>query len=138
MDVKSSPVYFYVQRTSEWFTPNAPISFDRELLNIGNAMNLATGVFTAPKGGTYHFDFSYVKTSSESDGYGAVRLDLNGNQVASSFDRLIGLSAQSLHSTLSLKAGDRVSLSIYAGSLYDDSTPSTDFTGWLVEEELVI
>ena len=39
VDVKSSPVYFYVQRKAHFNTPKTPIPFDSEILNIGGAMN---------------------------------------------------------------------------------------------------
>ena len=58
------------------------IPFDREVTNVGNAMNLTSGIFTAPKSGTYFFVFSGVK----SDGNGSqlfVSLMLNGYLVAS-------------------------------------------------------
>ena len=46
VDVKSSPVYFYVQRKAHFNTPKTPIPFDSEILNIGGAMNLTSGKFT--------------------------------------------------------------------------------------------
>ena len=58
VDVKSSPVYFFfVQRSVNGFnTAGTPIPFDTEGLNVGGAMNLASGIFTAPRDGEFmHF-----------------------------------------------------------------------------------
>ena len=50
-DVKSAPVHFYVQRNSNFYTTGTPIPFDLALVNEGNALDLATGKFTAPRNG---------------------------------------------------------------------------------------
>ena len=52
LDVKSSPVYFYVQRNTNFETKGTPIPFDVEILNVGGAMNSTSGKFTAPRNGT--------------------------------------------------------------------------------------
>ena len=43
VDVKLSPVYFYVQKWKGFNTAKTPIPFDVEILNIGGAMNLTLG-----------------------------------------------------------------------------------------------
>ncbi|KAI9563444.1 C1q and tumor necrosis factor-related protein 2 [Daphnia sinensis] len=43
-DVKTTPVYFSVQRTSRFNTTNVPIPFDLAKSSIGGAMNLTTGI----------------------------------------------------------------------------------------------
>ena len=48
-DVKSSPVYFYVKKTTDFVTEDVPIPFELERLNVGNAMNAVSGIFTAPR-----------------------------------------------------------------------------------------
>ena len=40
VDVKSSPVYFYVQRYAHFNTAKTPIPFDVEKLNVGGALDL--------------------------------------------------------------------------------------------------
>jgi hypothetical protein len=52
-DVKSAPVHFYVKRESDLDTENTPIPFDVAVVNEGNAMDLTTGIFTAPWPGIY-------------------------------------------------------------------------------------
>lgn len=47
LDVKTSEVHFYVQRTSSFSMNDAIIIYDRVVLNVGEAMNMITGTFTA-------------------------------------------------------------------------------------------
>ena len=113
------------------------IPFDIEVINVGNAMNLTSGIFTAPKSGTYFFVFSGVK----SDGSQLfVSLMLNGYQVASTTaynnygSNMISLS---IVSTLTLEADDEVSLTLIGYSLFEDAGRRyTQFTGILLQEEL--
>jgi len=48
LEVKSQPVIFFVQRSSNFALTNVVLPFEREILNVGGAMNTAEGVFTAP------------------------------------------------------------------------------------------
>ena len=41
-------------------TTETPIPFDLEVVNDGNAMDLASGIFTAPRTGIYFF-FSFTR-----------------------------------------------------------------------------
>ncbi len=52
------PVYFYVQRGTNFNLTNTPIQFELVVNNVGNAMNVDTGIFTAPVTGTYFFSVS--------------------------------------------------------------------------------
>jgi C1q-related factor len=53
VDVKSSPVYFHVQRNSTYDIAGITIPFLIERLNVGRGMNISSGIFTAPKSGIY-------------------------------------------------------------------------------------
>jgi len=79
IDVKSSPVQFHVQRKTSFSTLNTPIPFEIERLNVGRAMDLASGIFTAPKAGIYYFVFSCLKQPSTT--YMSVFLRLNGVNI---------------------------------------------------------
>ena len=64
MDVKIQSVHFFVKRsTTNFELTNVVIPFDIERLNVEGAMNLATGVFTVPLDGIYHFEFPALKYS---------------------------------------------------------------------------
>ncbi len=62
VNVKSELIHFYVQRETSFQRTgeDEPIPFEIDVVNDGNAMDLTTGIFTAPKTGTYFFDFSAV------------------------------------------------------------------------------
>ena len=109
-------------------------------LNVGNAMNAATGIFTAPKPGTYFFSFSGRGVSNS---FILPRLFLNDNVIGTGCsDTVSGDSPTfTLQSTLQLNAGDQVSLKFSNGRngyLYDNGDHFTHFTGWLLQENLVL
>jgi len=147
-DIKSVPTYFYVQRNTAFSTINVPIPFQVSRLNIGNAMSLSTGKFTAPVRGTYFFSFTGhagFPTSSSLLSLG-VGLYVNGNYIGWGFveerDTVIWQETPlTLQSTLKLQKGDQVWLQIKlisAGvSLYDNGEIWTHFSGYILGEELV-
>ena len=143
VDVKSSPVYFYVQRNTN-FSSGGPIPFQVERLNIGNAMNLSSGKFTAPRAGIYSFSFTgwvyFPPSSSRLSLY--VGMYFNDNLIGRGEADEVGTVSQydtvSLQSTLNLQAGDEIWVQISLMSirtyLHDDGYHYTHFTGWLLEE----
>ncbi|XP_046637840.1 uncharacterized protein LOC124316133 isoform X1 [Daphnia pulicaria] len=148
-DVKSAPVHFYVQRNSDFNTTNTPIPFDLALVNEGDAMDLTSGKFTAPRPGIYFFSFAGVGHLNDSPpAWFYSFLYLNGNRIGMSFVKeengtVDQYSPFTQQSTLNLKKGDRVWVEIsYSGSdsyLYDLSMNHhlTHFTGFMLEEEIV-
>jgi hypothetical protein len=110
-------------------------------------MDLTTGKFTAPRPGIYFFSFTgVVRLYSSSFAWFYSRLYLNGNLIGSSHVHenngpVDQLSPVTLQSTLNLKKGDRVWVTIdYTGSstyLADNSYHQTHFTGFMLEEETV-
>jgi len=137
-DIVSSAVQFYVQRNANWETLNTPMTFQVERLNVGNAMNLGSGVFKTPKAGTYSFSFSGVRYGSSSLPQGYVQLRLNGNTIGTDSLGTAGSYASSIGVILKLKVGDEITVLLVGGSMYDDSAHYTHFTGILLEEDLVI
>jgi hypothetical protein len=105
-------------------------------LNIGGAMDLATGVFTAPVNGRYFFSFSAHSWTTTNEG-NRIRLRVNGVIVGRSFspEKQYNLP---ISATLDLKRGDRVDVFLYGGSLWDNNSFYTQFSGILLEEDLVI
>ena len=69
-----------MQRDKHFDTLKTPIPFDEEILNIGGAMNLTSGKFTAPRDGIYAFAFTgNVLLYSSSSLY--VYMHLNGISI---------------------------------------------------------
>ena len=133
-DVKTAAgVYFYVTRNSTYTSTSSVIPYEVEHLNIGGAMHLATGVFTAPADGRYHFTFT--GRSYSKDGWNSIQLRLNGSNIAvagtASSHNNMPLSA-----TLNLKKGDQVDTFLFAGVLRDDLWRYTHFSGILIEEDI--
>jgi hypothetical protein len=149
-DVKSLPVYFYVQRNNSFpNVTNIPLTFDTAKLNVGDAMDLSTGIFTAPRTGIYFFSFTGIvvfPTSSSIIQGLRVGLYLNGNQIgvgeAEDANTINGQNDElSLQSTLNLQAGDQICVQIDytqgAGAyVFDKPNHFTHFNGLLLEEDL--
>ncbi len=133
MDIKTSSVHFYVSRTSDYSSVNKVISYEVTHLNLGYAMNVGSGVFTAPKEGVYHFHFS---------GFGRNYLDIDIRLNRGNIARTYCAGSDdtcSIQSTLQLKKGDTVDLYLARGYLDNNPTEQlTHFTGWLDEEDLVL
>ncbi|KZS14838.1 putative Neurexin IV [Daphnia magna] len=165
IDVKSVPTYFYVQRSERFSKVNTSIPFDVALVNIGNAMNLTTGIFTAPRAGTYFFSFTGLAEfpTFSSLLYLGIDLYLNDNLIGRGFVEDANTTAGqfspvTLQSTLNLQPGDQVWLEIDSLMpplvderivrrnkrmlptkgvvLFDDSRHFTHFTGWMLEEDI--
>ena len=144
VDVKSSPVYFYVQKNTYFNSTRTPIPFEVEKLNVGGAMNLTSGKFTAPRAGTYFFAFTGLAfiPGTSSRLYLSVDMYLNGNQVGRGYADENSSAWESFffQSTLNLQAGDQIWLQIVdwatGTTLFDDERHWNHFTGWLLEESI--
>lgn len=133
-----SRVFFYAQKTTSFNNENSTISFELATVNVGGAMNLSSGIFTAPKTGVYHFSFSGMKDSSDTEL--VIYLRKNGVNIAKALgsDNKNSFMA-SFSSTLNLNIGDTIDLYKTTGNLLDNAEELfTHFTGWIVEEELDI
>jgi len=141
MAIKSSPIYFYVQRESSFAVPNAVISYEVELLNEGQALDLASGVFRAPVSGVYYFSFKSFAGSPPSKMtkwiITSVALRLNGKTVTTSTIVFGGLMV-SLECTIKLNQNDLVDVKKGpTGTLEDNSIEHlTHFSGFLLDEYL--
>ncbi len=142
LDIKSTPgVYFYVQRNKAIGHTCKPevVRFNIERLNIGRALNVSTGVFTAPKSGIYQFSFSLLK-DAYAISYIQVHLLLNYKTVIGKAFSGNGLysSLVSFQSVLHLKKGDCIHLFKKEGTLDYHDDFLNHFSGLLLEEDLPI
>jgi len=137
VDVKTKSVHFYVTRNSTFSGIGATIPFELERLNVGGGMDMASGIFTAPVDGVYHFDFSAVKEVSVK--HLEIFLNVNGVNYAFAHTGQTAtgsLETVSLNASLRLKSKDTVKLhNNNGGILYDNSYHYTHFSGWLVDED---
>jgi len=135
-------IYFYAQMRNTFRETGRRVPFDRILVNKGNGLSPSNqGVFTAPRAGIYHFTF---KGYNWGEGLSALHpkrlvIEMHHNGiVVGGTSTLVGLLH--VHATLKLKAGDRVYIfKSSGGDLYTDlRTPDTHFSGWLMEEDVLI
>jgi hypothetical protein len=119
------------------------------VVNEGNAMDLPSGIFTAPRNGIYFFSFMGLAQfqASTSLVYFNFFLYLNGGMKATGYIEEGNTipnqdSPFSLQSTLKLKKGDQVWLSIFGLSpgailVGGGGGAYTHYTGFMLEEEIV-
>lgn len=144
MDVKTQQVLFSVKRTTNYNSPKSVIPFQKEILNIGNAMNTSSGIFTAPVSGTYYFAFSALKLDAATPNT-YIFFQKNGVTLTATYSNNVNgnleyntLGTQIL---LNLKAGDYVNLYLNSGALFDSSAVQdsyTVFSGWLESQDLAV
>ena len=143
-DIISSPTYFNVQKTINFDQTNTPIPFEIERLNVGEAMNLQTGKFTAPRTGKYFFSLSGLGSFPASSSNQAMGLHLvkNGSRIANAHSDTTSPGGEwetfSLQSTLQLQVGDQiwVDISSISAGAYFWGNYYTHFTGWLLQEDV--
>ena len=123
---RTSPVYFYVQRNSSFSTVGS-IPFELAQLNEGSAMDIDSGVFTAPGDGIYHFSLSGIKGNLSQ--ILRIKLRLNGEMIGSAFTTK-EWATYHLESILQLKKGDRIDLFLDKGTCFDDEEHWTHFIGY--------
>lgn len=149
VDVKENAktVHFSVCRNSTFSEIDATVSFEHEKVNVGGAMKVATGVFTAPFDGVYHFEFSgltkdvgvqiFLKVNGENLAFTGVAFSSSmSNRSSAPFYTTVSIAI-----SLQLKRCDKVSLYKRGdGMLYQQEgisgVPNTFFTGWLVDSLL--
>jgi len=115
-------------------SPNAGvINFNEMILNTGNALNLISGVFTAPVNGTYSFHFTgHRDTSHIAYMTTALTIDIRLNKQPVSRSYTTQFTALiSCQCILKLKMGDNVDVYKHIG--YLNGQKDTQFSGHLLE-----
>ena len=149
VDLKTKRVHFNVQRNTS-FRSQGHVTFDVEELNMGGAMNLAKGEFTAPVDGIYHFEFRALSDHEiPRDSTFYLMRVVEKNQVHQPYcvaathmdmgNRKNNVPG-SLTASLRMKASEVVYVSTAGtdGHLFDNFAHYTQFVGWLVEEDLIL
>ncbi|XP_071167884.1 cerebellin-2-like [Mytilus edulis] len=85
------------------------VKFDSILTNIGNGYNANSGVFTAPRKGTYQFAVSFVSGHRNNE-WLELTLAKNNNRLVRGHAALDPFASGSLQATLALEKGDRISI----------------------------
>lgn len=115
------------------FGPNRDehtLVYTHVISNIGNAYNSATGIFTAPVKGVYHFQiYALSKTGTL-----GVRLKKNAENVNMAYENQpSGDFTAANAATLSLEAGDTVYATLFGGyTVYDNENHHNTFCGHLL------
>lgn len=139
MDLKTQRVHFNVQRDSSLdsstsiSTCGGCIPFEIEVQNIGGAIDIDTGFFTAPVTGTYQFQFSAMGENNLQ--FRFYKSGLNSQMVAAPY--VIGSAPVSFTASLRLEQGEQMIFEMVKGAFSTGiGGPSILYSGWLVEEEL--
>jgi hypothetical protein len=107
-NIMSTQVYFSVQCTATSIAANTKITFDRVLINVGNAWSAVNNAFTAPYDGNYFFSFAtgaptgsavmaiYLKLNGATVGAAYVYDNLHNNYIMSRGATMLKLSANAV------------------------------------------
>ena len=98
-------------------------------------MDMASGVFTAPVSGRYQFNF--VALNEDEASTVNVLLRLNEGTIAQGHGHLYH-DTVAMTATVSLQKNDRIDTYLVRGLLFDNGDHYTQFTGILLEEDLVL
>ena len=131
-DFSGPGIAFNAIRKSEYTTTNSVLPFDEATVNVGDAFDVRTGIFTAPTQGFYHFGFH-----SYSGGGSAYEASFYFYKNEVKLNQMMAHSYESFSTSFyeHLEANDTVYVKTGQRNihLYDSSSSSiTQFSGSLV------
>ncbi|KAI9559761.1 collagen alpha-1(X) chain precursor-like protein [Daphnia sinensis] len=145
-------VAFFAQRNSSFDKQHTIQPYLINRLNDGKAFDQASGIFTVPINGNYHFYFTALKSSAQISGTSmvTVRLWANKNQKEKAQQMLAEGHVNSndmhgwfpviLQATVKLQEKDTVEVELLIGSIHESEDPEhliTSFGGFLVSPEVM-
>ena len=120
-----NPVAFSARKASRSYQGQGQIIFERSLTNLGGGWSGVNGEFRAPNSGTYQFSWSALSPDRE---HLKLVLRRNLQEVAASWGARDGYQTASGTTVLTLRRGDRVSLWVEEGSVYEPRQTQTGYT----------
>ena len=123
-----------VSNTAPLVITDTKINFGTATVNIGNAWNSASDLFTAPRSGTYVFSFSFAFGKGKFCGvFLYVNSTTRKQQLVFSDFNHNGYDMTGTTAIISLATGDTVGLYYLGNDLYNDNLFTTSFAGFLYE-----
>ena len=110
------------------------ITYNQIWENVGDGLDMSTGIFTCPVSGTYKFTFT---ADAYNPSYNSAEVLLNGVHQFLIYSQIDG----NVHSNLShtwtftLKQNDIVNLRVERGEIYLDGNLRITFTGYMILAE---
>ena len=133
LDTIMSPVITFSAGLNGGTTMNGIVNYTNTLVNVGNAWNLTTDTFTAPRNGIYVFSVSCGVRAGETF---KVYIYLNSFvifQLSSLNSEQNGTDVFSRTFAVSLSAGDTVHTYLVNGNIFSSPAYQTSFAGFLYE-----
>ncbi|CAG0898617.1 unnamed protein product [Darwinula stevensoni] len=129
--IQDGAVIFDAFRRSDYITENAVIRYESTEVNVGDAMDPNTGIFTAPIAGIYSFSFHYY-----TDDFGLVHIRQNELVKAAMYTFYTSdlgeydVPGQSV--VLQLAEGDTVDVYLFFGKAMSNTDRYVHFVGYLL------
>lgn len=126
--VTPADISFYASRSSSFGNPGY-VSYENIILNNGNGLDRTTGIFTAPKSGTYLFTFhgqmnpqTYQHLELVLNGMQRTKIENSSNTKGNSSFRTSAMSI-----ILPLNSNDKVGINLTSGVVM-----TSHFSGFLI------
>ena len=132
-------LFHVVDNTQGYLEESSIIKFAEAetTINIGNSVDLNTGIFSATTSGVFFFTFSST-TSSRKAGTTGVEILKNGVRFNLIYDNNGNNKYNNLNSSwmMSLQEGDEVKLKVWDGELFANENINLIWTGHLLKANL--